>query len=94
MARAAGVVEEIRRGADHQAVNLPSQGPVKIGPVEGQHDGGLGRQGSDDHGTILCFGKNQGPYAHSGSIRDQLQQGLDQGFPNRSGIRADFGEIA
>ncbi len=50
--------EEIRRSPNLHAVNFPSQRPVKVRPVEGQQDGGFGGEGSDDHGTVLGFGKN------------------------------------
>jgi hypothetical protein len=49
--------EEVRRGADHQPVNLPSQGPVKIRPIEGEEDGSISTQDLRRIGSLGKVGK-------------------------------------
>lgn len=67
--------EEIRRSPDLHAVNFPSQRPVKVRPVEGQQDGGFGGEGSDDHGTVLGFGKYQGSFPYGEGVGDKFNTG-------------------
>ncbi len=86
--------QEIRRGPDPHPVNFPPQRPVKIRPVQRQQDGGLGGEGGDDHRAVLGFWENQGSFSHGQGIRDELENGLDFGFPCSGGGRADFGEVA